>query len=106
MTLPEDMIIYCAYDVVPLLQLYGILQNSIQEDFQTLLHDLTQDILIRPVDEKLVKLRNRTHRKQREKQLFVVMKKSKGEIYEMIQDFDGEKSVMKSDKTAVITLNR
>ena len=64
--LPEDMIIYCAYDVVPLLQLYGILRNSIQEDFQTLLHDLTQDILIRPVDEKLVKLRNRTHKKQRD----------------------------------------
>ena len=103
--LPEDMIIYCAYDVVPLLDLYRILKNSIQPDFQPLFHDLTQDMILRPIDERLIKHRNKLRRNERDKQIFLQTCKTKGEIYEMIKDFEGEKSVLKSAKSAVITLD-
>eukprot|EP00093_Oithona_nana_P010419 10419.XXX_491953_493614_1 [CDS] Oithona nana genome sequencing. len=104
-TLPEDMIIYCAYDVVPLLDLQRILKDSIQLDFQHLLHDLTQDMILRPIDERLVKHKNKLRRKERDKQLFFQTSKNKGEIYDMIKDFDGDKSVLKGAKSAVITLD-
>ena len=57
MPLPEDIILYSACDVEPLLDLQQITTSLIEPDFQALLKDLCEDILIRQIDPELHKIR-------------------------------------------------
>ena len=105
-TLPEDLILYSAYDVVPMLDLYEILRRLIHPDFKPLFHELMDDMLIRNIDEKLVSVRQKERKAQMKRQLFLNnISVKKGYIYKKLLPYHGQKKVQMAENSAVVTLD-
>ena len=107
-TLPDDLILYSAYDVVPILDLYDILRNLIRPDFESLFHEMIHDMLIRPIDENLANTRRKERRAELKRQLFLTNLNpmvNKGHIYEKLLSYQGQKRVQMATNSAVVTLD-
>ena len=105
-SLPEDLLLYSAYDVVPILDLYDILRGLIHPDFQPLFHEITDDMLIRNIDEQLVNERRKIRRAEMKQQLFLSnLKVNKGYLYEKLLPYQGQKRVLMATNSAVVTLD-
>jgi hypothetical protein len=109
-SLPEDMLLYAACDVYPLLDLYDATRKQIEPDFLPLMEDLCEDELLRPIDKKLVQARQKARRRVEEATLCLNNLDAgakKADVYALLTRHDGRRKVLfsKSGRSAHVILS-
>ena len=78
--LSKDFLLYCAFDVFPLLELYEKLKTKIEPDFWPVFHELCENQMVRPIDKHLVKSRQNAYQSRFKRDIFVDFSSSKQRI--------------------------
>lgn len=103
--LEDNFLVYCAYDVIPLIDLYHTTNKLIDTDFRGIFEELCENHLIRPIDRLLVRTKQKQYLNQMQRGIFLSsLKKSvtKYNIHSFLRQFNGEKKLFFSpiNKTA------
>ena len=91
--LEKDLLIYCAFDVYPLLELHEAMDKLIEPDFRPIFQELCENHCLRPFDKDAIKEKQNRYRREMKTDVFLDCSKSKEkiiklEIFELLKEFE------------------
>lgn len=94
--LTDDLKIYCAYDVIPLINLYDILESQLEKDFAHLHEKMVEINIIRGFDRFLANKKVKKINQSMRRNLFLsgLKMSSKYDLYEKMSGFEEDKIVL------------